>query len=181
VPANGGILNGNTPIGFDAKRRTLIAYHKYDALGNTQIYLARWEGGKWRIAQASDWKDYRWEIKGGGTLPSGISMGAPQQEGDQLILPVSRLGKNIQLRLNATDLSRTGETSETPVSPVPLTAGVTSAPGMVLNWASAHKDEDKYTIGWLTQPSNHDLPTATTPNSTTLMLFTTQKSIAVGR
>ena len=67
VPPGGGMINGNTKVGFDADGRPVISYHKFDAQGKTQLYNARRETGGWRIYQISDW-DYRWEFQGGGTL-----------------------------------------------------------------------------------------------------------------
>jgi hypothetical protein len=67
VPAGGGMINGNTVIGFDSRRRPVLSYHKYDAHGRTQLYSARLEHGRWQIYQTSDW-DYRWEFSGGGTI-----------------------------------------------------------------------------------------------------------------
>lgn len=71
VPPGGGAINGNTKIGFDTKNRTVIAYHKYDENGVTQLYNARIEDGTWRIHQSSRW-DYRWEFSGGGSIPFEI-------------------------------------------------------------------------------------------------------------
>ncbi len=74
VPPGGGMINGNTKIGFDALRRPVISYHKFDARGKTQLYSARREADGWRIYQTSDW-DYRWEFQGGGTIRFEISFG----------------------------------------------------------------------------------------------------------
>ena len=49
VPAGGGMINNNTKIGFDAQGRAIIAYHKYDGAGNTQLYDARFENGAWAV------------------------------------------------------------------------------------------------------------------------------------
>ncbi|MGO8748705.1 MAG: BNR repeat-containing protein [Thermoguttaceae bacterium] len=67
VPAGGGMINGNTRIGFDAENRPVISYHKFDAQGKTQLFSARRETSAWHIYQTSDW-DYRWEFRGGGTI-----------------------------------------------------------------------------------------------------------------
>jgi len=67
VPVGGGMINGNTAIGFDRKGRVVISYHKHDAKGHTQIYNARREEQGWKNYQASDW-DYRWEFSGGGSI-----------------------------------------------------------------------------------------------------------------
>ncbi len=67
VPVKGGILNGTGRVGFDSKQRPMIAYPKYDADGNSQAYLARFEEGRWRIAPLTTW-NHRHEFSGGGTL-----------------------------------------------------------------------------------------------------------------
>jgi len=74
VPQKGGIINGNTKIGFDDQNRVTISYHKYDAAGNTQPWTARLENGSWRLHQITDWP-YRWDFSGGGSrpLPSALA------------------------------------------------------------------------------------------------------------
>ena len=74
VPVNGGIINGNTKLGFDSKKRVIVSYHKFDAAGKTQAYSARLEDGQWKIYQTSDW-DYRWDFRGGGSIPFEIRLG----------------------------------------------------------------------------------------------------------
>jgi hypothetical protein len=68
VPVNGGILNGSGRVGFDSRKRPVLAYYKYDSAGHSQAFVARWEGSAWRIVPLSDW-DHRFEVTGGGTLP----------------------------------------------------------------------------------------------------------------
>ncbi|HZZ43506.1 MAG TPA: BNR repeat-containing protein [Tepidisphaeraceae bacterium] len=79
VPQHGGIVNGNTVIGFDAQKRVVIGYHKYDAAGNTQIYNARLEDGKWKIYQASDW-GYRWDFGGKGSIAFEVGLGPVHED-----------------------------------------------------------------------------------------------------
>lgn len=74
VPVHGGILNGNGKIGFDSKNRVVLAYHKFDESGKTQLYNARLEDGGWKIYQTSDW-DYRWYFAGGGCIVSKVKIG----------------------------------------------------------------------------------------------------------
>ncbi len=74
VPPGGGIINGNTKIGFDGQGRPVISYHKFDAQGRTQLYNARREADGWRIYQTSRW-DYRWQFEGGGTIRFEIGFG----------------------------------------------------------------------------------------------------------
>lgn len=83
VPAGGGMLNGNTKIGFDQKNRPVISYHKFDQEGNTQIYNARLENNSWKIYQTTDWK-FRWEFGGRGSLNSRIGLYPVVNESGQL-------------------------------------------------------------------------------------------------
>jgi len=75
VPVHGGMINGGHRLGYDAQHRPVIAYHKYDAQGNTQIYVARFENRAWRVRQLSDWSDYRWDFSGGGSIPFEVRIG----------------------------------------------------------------------------------------------------------
>ena len=81
VPPRGGMINGNTRIGFDSQNRPVVTYHKYDSAGDTQVYSARLEGGRWRIYQTSDWKGYRWDFGGGGAIGFEVRVGGVQPAG----------------------------------------------------------------------------------------------------
>ena len=69
----GGIINGNTRIGFDAQNRVILSYHKYDAAGNTQIHNAP-RRRRLKHYQASDWTQ-RWEFSGNGTIQFDVRVG----------------------------------------------------------------------------------------------------------
>lgn len=84
VPVHGGMINGNTVIGFDEQKRVVIGYHKFDAAGNTQVYNARFEDGKWVIHQTSQW-DYRWDPSGRGSMPFEIGLGPVQYREGKLV------------------------------------------------------------------------------------------------
>jgi len=78
VPVGGGILNGTGHVGFDGQGRPVLAYYKYDPAGMSQAFVARWEGGSWRIVKLTDWQ-HRFEVSGLGSLPRAeIHLGAPQ-------------------------------------------------------------------------------------------------------
>lgn len=82
VPPHGGILNGGNALGFDSAQRPVITYYKYDAHGDTQIYVARRETSGWKIVQVSDWKGYRWDFSGGGTIVVEVRIGAVEPVGE---------------------------------------------------------------------------------------------------
>lgn len=83
VPEQNGMLNGNTKIGFDSQNRVIASYHKYDKNGNTQIYNARSEYGKWKIYQATDW-NWRWDFGGWGSIIARVGLSKVKLEGDHL-------------------------------------------------------------------------------------------------
>ncbi len=81
VPQHGGIINGNTKIGFDQQGRVTISYHKNDANSYTQPWTARSENGVWKKYQITDWP-WHWNFSGGGSIGFGISLGPVVKEND---------------------------------------------------------------------------------------------------
>lgn len=86
VPPKGGIINVNRHLGFDTRARVILTYHKYDANGDLQIYAARREAEGWVIVQVSDWRGYRWDFAGGGSIVPEVSVGAVEPIGDGKLL-----------------------------------------------------------------------------------------------
>jgi hypothetical protein len=84
VPAKGGLINPCQAIGFDTRGRAVVSYTKYDPAGRSQLMNARWEGGAWRVAQASEWTT-RWEFSGGGSINGEIGVGPVEAEGGALV------------------------------------------------------------------------------------------------
>lgn len=75
VPSGGGIINGCERLVFDWRDRPVIAYHKRDEKGRMQIYVARFEEGRWKRDAVTAWES---EIPfgGGGAMPFiGIRLG----------------------------------------------------------------------------------------------------------
>lgn len=68
VPPGGGLLNGYTYIGFDAEKRLVVSYSRYDENGCFQIWNARRNSDGWQRVQATDWKRV-WKFIGGGCIP----------------------------------------------------------------------------------------------------------------
>ncbi|POP42985.1 hypothetical protein CHU32_17305 [Superficieibacter electus] len=75
-PVKRGLINMSQNIGFDAKCRPLITWHRYDNNGFSQAWIARPEGNKWRINQISNWK-FRWDFSGMGSIPPDVIISAP--------------------------------------------------------------------------------------------------------
>jgi hypothetical protein len=56
IPSGGGIINGCERLTFNEDNRPLISYHKADEHGHMQIYIARFEAGRWVHHQVTDWE-----------------------------------------------------------------------------------------------------------------------------
>jgi hypothetical protein len=163
VPPGGGIINGNTKIGFDALGRVVVGYHKYDAKGNTQIYNARREEGGWRIFQASDW-NYRWEFSGGGSISFEVGLGPVKVEADGSLsqdYSHRKLGSGAW-RLDGATLKVTGPFRRAPQYPPSLAKVESSFPGMTVRWcADAGESGEagvRYVLRWETLGPNRDRP-----------------------
>jgi hypothetical protein len=167
VPVGGGMINNNTVIGFDSEGRAMIAYHKFDARGDTQIFVARRERDRWHIAQASAWRGFRWDFRGGGSLDMRLSLRGPEPAGDGRIrVSVIRDGVPIDLFLDAATLRPLGERPGEPALP----PGLVDVPaGMQLNIVEDAAGSG-IAIAWPTRPPNRDLPSADIPAPTLLQL-----------
>jgi len=177
VPAGGGMINNNTKIGFDAQNRAIVAYHKYDAAGNTQLYDARFEGGRWAVHQVSDWT-YRWAFGGLGTLVFQIEVTEPKLQPDGSLTQEwfhMQYGGFGAFRLDPTTL----HTAATIAPPLPYPASLapvqSTTPEMVVRWAQdsgAGPDPAVlFMLRWETLPSNQDMARATIPPPTRLRLY----------
>lgn len=166
VPVRGGMINNNTPIGFDAAGRAVIAFHKFDAAGNTQVFVARREAKGWRVAQASDWKGFRWDFGGMGSLDFRLRVAAPVLEGNKLRVPVVRDGKLIDLLLDAATLAPAGERPGVTLADR-LAPRIAVPKGMQLNTV---EHRSGVAIAWATLPPNRDLPREEVPEPTILRL-----------
>ena len=73
IPPKGGIINLAARMVLDQKNKPVFVYHKYDAAGNIQFYIAKMENNKWTYNQITNW-DYRWLFEGGGSINGEVSI-----------------------------------------------------------------------------------------------------------
>lgn len=165
VPAGAGMINNNTIPGFDSAGRILVAYHKHDASGDTQVYLARREASGWRVAQASAWKGFRWDFGGDGSLDFRVTIESIAATGEgQIEIRVRRDGTMRRLILDERSLDRIADRE---AGPDPLAQLVTVPTGMQLNTVRV----GALAIAWPTLGPNRDLPSDTLPPATVLYLI----------
>lgn len=161
VPARGGMINGNTVIGFDHQQRPVVTYHKYDSAGNTQIYNARLENGGWKIYQATDW-DFRWDFGGFGSIVAEVGVSPVEVGSDGRLIQEfysDTLGRSRYI-LDRETLSQLQEISVLPVAPEEIYAVTSDFPGMQVNVQQEKRvsaqDSSWYVLRWETLSRNRD-------------------------
>jgi hypothetical protein len=176
VPVKGGVINGNTRLGFDSGRRPIVSYHKFDSKGNTQIYNARFEDDQWRVYQASDW-DYRWYFEGGGSIPFEIRVSPVTSRADGVLSQSyshEKYGPGVW-RLDAATLKPVGDLPKTPAWPKDLREPQSEYPGMRVKWQADSGRSDRsgtrYVLRWETLGPNRDRPRAEAPPPSMLTLY----------
>lgn len=176
APAKQGLINVGHHVGFDAKHRPIVTYHKYDSNGNSQIFNARWEQDRWVVYQTSDW-DYRWEFSGGGSIGVEISAGQVHLAPSGVLVQKfshSRYGGGIWV-LNE-DTLRPEKTCRS-VSELPRTILQVESdfPGMQVRiaWDNGRPpDGESFLLRWETLPPNRDRPrSGPLPPPTPLRLY----------
>ncbi len=165
VPPGGGIINGNTHVGFDQLDRVILSYHKYDEAGNTQIYNARLEEGVWKFYQASDWTQ-RWDFSGNGAISFDVGVSGVSVV-DGALMQSFRFAENGGLWvLDPATLTPVEKAQRKPwgsvVAPPEARAPESDFPGMRVQWrldsVGASDGEDWHMLRWETLGPNRDRP-----------------------
>jgi hypothetical protein len=163
VPPKGGIINGNTILGFDAQKRPVVAYHKYDVAGNTQVYNARLEDGRWVIHQTSDWH-WRWDFSGGGSIPFEVHLGPVRAGRDGTLtqwFATAKHGSGV-CTLDPATLKPTATNARPPAHPAELEKVQSGVPGMQVRWSGDRGKSPapgvRYELRWETLGANRDRP-----------------------
>ena len=159
VPVKQGMINGNIAIGFDLEYRPVVAYHRFDSLGHTQIYNARREQGEWKTYQLTDW-NFRWEFSGKGSLNKRVNVYPITEENEQLTQKqyIDTIGVRNFL-IDAEDLSIVKELPGAKEYPERLERVRSTFPGVQVNMATNRTPEgDVYVLRWETLSRNRDRP-----------------------
>jgi hypothetical protein len=181
VPVQGGMINGNTVIGFDTSGRVVISYHKFDGEGQTQLFNARREEAGWRIYQTSDW-DYRWDFSGGGTIGFEIGFGPVTAEPGGSLTQSYRHVKHGSGRwlLDGQTLRAAGPAPREQTLPAEITQPQSDWPEMRVHTAQDLGRSDdpavQYVLRWETLPSHRDRPrTGPLPPPSMLRVFEVER------
>lgn len=80
-----GLINMVQEVGFDNQGRVVLIFHRYDAAGHSQAWLARPDDkGHWQKEQLSQWT-FRWDFSGGDSIPPDITLSAPRAVGNEML------------------------------------------------------------------------------------------------
>lgn len=163
VPVKGGIINGGSQTGFDLQGQAVVSYFKYDAAGNTQVYLARFQQGAWASVQVTDWQ-YRWDFSGGGSLEQmAVHVGPLKVADGKLTLAVSHLKYGTgNFEVDPATGKLKGKLPNTEPHPPAALGKVSSKfPGMMVHWASdtgTPLPAAIFGLRWEALPANRDQP-----------------------
>jgi hypothetical protein len=170
----GGLINMVRDLGFDAQGRPLVSYHRYDARGNSQAYVARPNTtGGWEVRQLSNW-NFRWAFSGGGAIPGEVHLGrpAPQKDGTVLVDYTTKAAGSGRWKLNSETLAVIAKLPPVPsVIPASLRTVRSTFPGLSVQFLTRHSDGRTWVLRWETQGKNRDKPHATTPPPSELRLY----------
>lgn len=157
VPQGQGLFN-NIRLGFDADARPVISFLKFDDKGASQLFHARRESDGWKIHQSTQWT-YRWDPRGGGTIPSEISFSGLVWRDGLLVERVTHpeAGSNVTLNYDpntlanvkvlknfrwpdALHIKRTAPTNTRLSIATVKPAGAASAPSFAISWVGMPAD-----------------------------------------
>lgn len=174
VPAGGGMINGNTVIGFDRENRPVVSYHKFGPDGNTQIYNARRSGNGWEVNQATNW-DFRWDFGGRGSIGKRVGLTPIALEDGKITQRywIDTAGTQ-KFLLEPDGLSVSEQLPYDKGYPESLETVRSDFPGMELQTkAQKAADGTLYLLRWETLGRNRDRPrTGPLPEASPLVLYT---------
>lgn len=168
-----GLINMTFALGFDAARRPVIVYHRYDPEGHSQIYAARPSADGWMTRPISAWT-FRWSFHGMGSIAADVRIGPPHPDRDGSLLvefSTASAGEG-RWRMRADDLAPIAQLpAARPPLPEPLLKPIGSYPGLEVNLRVSRDGGKCYLLRWETLSRNRDLPRAEIPPPTELRLF----------
>lgn len=174
APPGGGMINMTFNLGFDARQRPVVVYHRYDDAGLSQAYVARpAPQAGWETRQISAWQ-FRWAFSGGGSIPADVRLGAPRLERDGSLSVdfTTKAAGAGRWRLDGETLAQVAELPSLPSAlPGSLRRPASGQPDMEVQSISARHGGRRYVLRWETLPRNRDRPRASAPAPTELRLY----------
>ena len=154
-----GLINMTFNLGFDAEKRPVVVYHRYDTNGCSQIYAVR-PGEPAR--QLTNW-NFRWSFSGLGSIPTEVTIGAPRLAKDGNLLV------DFWTKVTGAGCWSVGKRVELlpPAPPVLPSELMHASAGMEVRTLVT----GRWALRWETLPCNRDLPRDEIPSPTELRLY----------
>lgn len=158
VPPMGGAINGAYKLFFNHDKAPIIAYMKYDAQGNNQIFLAYAQKKKWSIKQISNW-NYRWAFSGPGSIDFQIKLLNAKADIDEITISYWHIKKGhgkLIVKLNSPESVQ--DVASVPTQqvdfPQKLLKPTSTLKGMSVNWMKVYQNHQNsneyYGLRWET-------------------------------
>jgi hypothetical protein len=174
APPGRGLINTTFALGFDARQRPVVVYHRYDDAGRSQAYAARPGGAAaWEVRQISEW-NFTWAFSGGGSIQTEVSLGAPRagRDGSLEVAFSTRQAGAGRWRLDGGTLARVDQLPAAPATlPSELRRVQSTTPGMEVQMLSAQSGGRRWVLRWETLGRNRDRPRDFAPPPTELRLY----------
>lgn len=169
TPVKGGLFNPGIRLGFDSKDTPVIGYHKYDKQGNNQLFVARYENGRWHKKQLTNWQ-YRWQFEGMGSMKLELDIASPKILRDgKMAFGYNHIKEGRgEVVFDEKTLQTLGFREFTSDYPQRFEHVVSSFPGMQAHVMVC----GDYLLRWESLPANRDQkPQGNLPPSSKLMLY----------
>lgn len=183
IPSGGGMINGCERLVFDTKNRPIVAYHKRDKNNHMQIFIARFQEGRWHPKAVTAW-DKEIPFSGRGAMPFiGIKLGPVRILPDNLIAIDYRhrdYGSG-RILLDEATLDQVDKQVVIPTEiPKHLTKPTIRFDGIRVKLAQDQGEpsepDRKYMLRWETLEAHHDRPRQPPlPPASTLKLITLEQ------
>lgn len=158
ISQNSGLIN-NIKLGFNGNGRPTISYIKFDDHGFSQLFHAYQADLGWKIIQSTNWT-YRWDPRGGGTIPSEIGFSGVLLQNGQLLEAVtqSKTG-NTTFVYNPKTLLTISEKKGNLLTKNAKKIIRNIPQGAILNIRKTRKSGkshfNEFSISWLSHPANN--------------------------
>ena len=169
-----GLINMCYSLGFDREHRPVAVYHRFDASGNSQAFIARPDAGAaWRIRQISDWK-FHWDFSGNGSQARQVSLKRPEPDanGNLIVGYSTKAAGSGRWRIDGDTLALIEKLPPERNDPArKLPSPKSSFPGIETRTASSTSNGVEWTLRWQTLGPNRDLETRNVPPPSELRLY----------
>ncbi|HSH96381.1 MAG TPA: BNR repeat-containing protein [Roseimicrobium sp.] len=176
APIRRGLINMTFSLGFDAQRRPIVVYHRYDDQNRSQAYAARpgTDATGWTRTPLSTW-NFQWQFSGGGSIAPEVTLGTPVLQTDGTLIvdfETTHPPGNGRWQVAPATLTPVA-TLPAPASALPadLLVPESTQPGLEVQTLTSRADGRLWVLRWETLPRNRDRPRKQAPPSSRLRLI----------